>query len=38
MDKRNDIVVPIREVHIEFGQARVHKENQENQAINNSKA
>ena len=38
MDKRNDIVVPIREVHIKFRQARVHKENQENQAINNGKA
>ena len=38
MDERNGIVVPIREVHIELGQAGVHEENQEDQAINNSQA
>ena len=38
MDERNAIVVPIRKVHIELGQAGVHKENQEDQAVNNSQA
>ena len=38
MDKRNGIVVPIREVHIEFRQAWVDKENQEDQAVDNSQA
>ena len=36
MDERNGIVVPIREVHIEFRQARVDKENHKDQAVNNS--
>ena len=38
MDERNGIVVPKREVHIEFRQAWVDKENQEDQAVNDSQA
>lgn len=38
MDERNDIVVPVREVHIELRQAGVDKENHEDQAVNNCQA